>query len=190
MEPCNTPKRIDDAVKNFCKSIAPDSIPEYVQVYPELWCKQNECYNNVMQKVAKSGGRRQLGWRIQVVPAPLPKFMIEAVHHAIWITENGDKIDITPQPDSGNRIVFLADDSVELGEYRIGEKYQALLNWKEVIEYVRLCNLESTEYVNKTKLNEQPQIPKELLEKQDFFLQKIIERCMKENLINVFGTRW
>lgn len=185
MVPCNTPKRIDDTVKQFCKSIAPNSKPKYIRVCPETWCKQNDCYNNVMQKVAESGGKRQLGWRIQAVIDPLPKYMIEAVHHAIWITEDGERIDITPQPNAGNRIVFLPDDSINLEEYRIGEIYQALFDWPEVIEYIRLCNLESTEYINKTKLNEQPQIPQNLLTKQDFYLQKIINRCRKENLFDL-----
>ena len=187
MQPINTPKKIDASVKEFSKLIVPESTPEYVRVCSESWCKPNECYNNVLEKVQKSGGKRQLGWRIQVVPDPLPKFMIEAVHHAIWITEEGEKIDITPQPNSGGKIVFLPDNSTELGEYRIGEKYHALFDWPEVIEYVRFCNLESTEYVNKTKLDKQPKIPKEITKQQEYYYQKIIEKAIQKKL---FDFRW
>jgi hypothetical protein len=172
----NTPKEIDNAVIDFCKSITPYSIPEYVQLCPESWCIENECYDNVKQKVNAFSGKIQLGWRIQVVPDPLPKFMIEAVHHAIWISETGEKIDITPQPHSADRIVFVSDNSTKLGKHRIGEKYYALLNCPIVNEYVRLCNLESVEYVSKTKLIEQPNIPQKLLMVQQELLLKIVKK--------------
>lgn len=174
MNTTNTPKEIDDSVIDFCKSITPYSIPEYVRLRPESWCIQNECYSNVKQKVEDCGGKRQLGWRIQVVPDPLPKFMIEAVHHAIWISETGEKIDITPQPDSANRIVFVSDDSTKLGKHRIGEKYHALLNCPLVNEYVRLCNLESVKYLSKTELIKQPRIPFTLKMKQNKLQFQII----------------
>ncbi|MEK8217154.1 hypothetical protein [Paenibacillus sp. FSL L8-0463] len=176
MNTTNTPKEIDDSVIDFCKSIAPYSIPEYVQLRPESWCIQNDCYDNVKQKVEDCGGKRQLGWRIQVVPDPYPKYMIEAVHHAIWISETGEKIDITPQPDSANRIVFVSDDSTKIGKHRIGEKYHALLNCPIVNEYVRLCNLESVQYVSKTNLIQKYNTPLVLLKEQQKLLIQIYEK--------------
>ena len=92
---------------------------------------------------------------------------------------------VTQQPNSGGKIVFLPDDSIELGEFRIGEKYQALFDWQEVIEYVRLCNLESIEYVNKTKLNKSPKIPKNITKQQGNLLQQIMIKAMQKNLIDV-----
>lgn len=172
MNTTNTPKVIDNSIIDFCKSITPYSMPEYVQLCPESWCKQNDCYDNVKQKVEDCGGKRQLGWRIQVIPDPFPKYMIEAVHHAIWISETGEKIDITPQPDSANRIVFVSDDSTKLGKYRIGEKYHALLNSPIVNEYVRLCNLER-KYISKTELIKKPNIPLQIVKKQEELLQQI-----------------
>lgn len=173
MNTTNTPKEIDNSVIEFCKSISPYSTPEYVNLRPERWCKQNECYDNVEQKIKDCGGTRQLGWRIQVIPDPYPKYMIEAVHHAIWISETGKKIDITPQQDSASRIVFVSDDSTQLGEYRVGEKYHALLDCPLVKEYVRLCNVESEKYVSKTELIKQPKIPSGLMEKQSRLLAQI-----------------
>lgn len=172
----NTPKKIDNSVIDFCKSITPYALPEYVVLRPEKGCKPNNCYDNVMQKVETCGGRRQLGWRIQVIPDPFPKFMIEAVHHAIWISETGKKIDITPQPDSAKKIVFVSDDSTVLGAFRIGEKYQALLNCPLVNEYVRLCNLESETYVSKTELTKRPNIPVGLMMKQDELRDQILRK--------------
>lgn len=173
MNGSNTPKKIDETVIKFCELISPGLKPEYVQVKPEIWCKLNECYDNVLEKVKTSGGVRQLGWRIQVIPDPFPKFMIEAVHHAIWIKKNGNKLDITPQCEE-REIVFLPDDSIVLGDYRIGEKYYALINDPDVNEYVDLCNLESKEYTSKTKLDFQPQVPQELTNRQHELLAKII----------------
>lgn len=170
----NTPKEIDKSVIDFCKSITRKSIPEYVELRPEPWCRENECYDNVENKVKSFGGKRQLGWRIQVIPDPLPKFMIEAVHHAIWISDKGEKIDITPQPASARKIVFVADDSIKLERFRIGEKYHALINCPIVNEYVRLCKLESTHYVSKTELINTPKIPEKLKEQQDVLLPQIM----------------
>jgi hypothetical protein len=172
----NTPKKIDDSVIDFCKSLSPNSVPKLVNVRPEPWCLQNHCYDNVQKKVEHSGGKRQLGWRIQVVPDPLPKFMIEAVHHAIWISETGERIDITPQPASSHRIVFVSDDSTPLGNYRIGEKYRALIKCPLVHEYVRLCNLESDEYTSKTELKNRPNVPAWLTQKQEKLLPQIIAK--------------
>lgn len=172
----NAPKEIDDDIIDFCKTIVPYSIPEYVLLRPEMQYIENECYDNVKKKVNALGGKMQLGWRIQFVPDPLPKFMLEAVHHAIWISESGEKIDITPQTDSADRIIFVSDNSTKLEKYRIGVKYYALLNCPIVYEYVRLCNLESVEYVSKTKLIEQPNIPQELLMMQQVLLLQICNK--------------
>lgn len=173
----NTPTKIDTTIMDFCKTIVPIPKVEYIDVCPEKWCKENDCYENVAKKVKSSGGKRQLGWRIQVVPDPMPKYLIEAVHHAIWVMDDGRKIDITPQPESASSIVFLEDNQTQLGKYRIGERYQALMKEQCVIEYVRLCNLESKEYVSKTMLNSQPNIPKELLFQQNMYLMMIAQTC-------------
>lgn len=176
MQISNTPKEIDSIVIDFCKTIVPTSTPEYIKLRPEIWCRENQCYDNVDQKVRTHGGRRQLGWRIQVVPDPLPKCMIEAVHHAIWISDSGEKIDITPQPESSSSIVFLEDNNTPLGAYRIGEKYQALVDDEYILQYVKLCQLESSQYVSKTKLCDTPAIPQSLLNEQNklfaLYLQK------------------
>lgn len=170
----NTPKKIDDGIMKFCETIASNSIPEYVPVHPESWCIAFECYDNVERKVKECGGMRQLGWRIQAIPDPFPKYMVEAVHHAIWISESGKKIDITPQSHSASKIVFLPDDLTKLGKYRIGEKYYALFDCPIVNEYVRLCNLESSEYFSKTKSNKQPRIPSQLTRKQQELQAQIL----------------
>lgn len=176
MDFSNIPRSIDKNVLDFCKTITQKSNPEFIPLRPEPWCKMNECYDNVSHKVKTCGGKRQLGWRIQIIPDPLPKYLMEAIHHAIWISETGKKIDITPLSVSANQIVFLPDESTIFNEYRIGEKYYALIDCPLVKKYVRLCNLESTEYVNKTKLNEQPNVPKELLAQQSKLQSQIIQK--------------
>ncbi|OMF88332.1 hypothetical protein [Paenibacillus sp. FSL R7-0337] len=174
MSRINVPRQIDDTVINFCKSISPKEQPEYIKVIPEKWTKKNECYDNVQQMVQQFGGKRQLGWRIQVVPDPSPKFMIEAVHHAIWIKDNGEKVDVTPQISITKGIVFVADDVTKFGKYRIGEKYQALIDHPLVHEYIALCNKESEEYTNKTLLDDRPNIPMSIRSSQEQLKQAIL----------------
>lgn len=183
MDFCNIPKKINADVINFCKTISEKSSPEFVQLRPESWCKMNECYDNVEQKIKVCGGKRQLGWRIQIMPDPLPKYMIEAIHHAIWVSESGKKVDITPIPVLTNRIIFLPDESTVFNEYRVGEKYYALIDCPLVKEYVRLCNFESTEFINKTKLDDQPNIPKELLVQQSMLQSLIVKKHGNMNKI-------
>lgn len=96
MDFSNIPKKIDKNVLTFCKTINPKSNPEFIPLKPESWCKMNECYDNVAHKIKNCGGKRQLGWRIQIIPDPLPKYMMEAIHHAIWISETKKKSILHP----------------------------------------------------------------------------------------------
>lgn len=182
----NIPDKIDTNVIKFCKTINPKSSPEFIPLHPEPWCKMNECYDNVEHKVETCGGKRQLGWRIQIMPDPFPKYMIEAIHHAIWVSEIGKKSDITPILLPANQIVFLPDEDTPFNGYRVGEKYYALIDSPLVNEYVRLCNLESTKYVNKTKLDDQPNIPEELSMKQEKLKAQIMQKYGDMNKIMKF----
>lgn len=172
----NIPQKIDKNILDFSRTIAPKSDPEFIPLKPELWCRMNECYNNVLNKIKICGGKRQLGWRIQMVPDPFPKFMLEAIHHAIWISESGEKIDITPIDAVTEQIIFLPDDDTIFNEYRIGEKYYALIDCPLVNEYVRLCNLESSEYISKTKLVDKPNIPEKLTLQQSILQIQILNK--------------
>ncbi|WFS63568.1 hypothetical protein LF599_05225 [Pseudodesulfovibrio thermohalotolerans] len=54
------------------------------------------------KKIEQNGGSTIYGWKIWI----MPKIFIEAEFHAIWQSETGDYVDITPNRDGENEIYF------------------------------------------------------------------------------------
>jgi hypothetical protein len=131
-----TPKTITSVVEDFCRSIAPDT-PVYVPIHPEPNAQIGECFFNVQEKVAASGGDIVYGWNIW----EWPRVYIEAEHHAVWRSPDGDLIDVTPQPDGEGRILFLPDQDKVYdweGHKRTDNRRQAIADDPLVEEYLKL----------------------------------------------------
>jgi hypothetical protein len=64
-----------------------------------------DCFNIVARKVARDGGTIQHGWSI----GEWPTIMLEAEFHGVWVSASGELIDLTPQADPPDRILFLPD---------------------------------------------------------------------------------
>lgn len=99
-----TPGQIDAKVRDFCKSISKGA-PIFVDVIPELWCRQSCCEMNVDKLIEGRGGEKVLGYKIWY----LPKSYIEAERHVVH--KLGDVFrDPTFNADGEDRILFVADD--------------------------------------------------------------------------------
>lgn len=69
------------------------------------------CYWNVENKVKNFGGELVLGWLFLLWKG----VCIEAIHHAIWKTPEGNLIDITQHPfNKATKSIFLEDDSIKV----------------------------------------------------------------------------
>lgn len=72
------------------------------------------CYGNVYMVVQQRGGAAQDGW----VLCWWKGHLVEALHHAVWKTPNGDLLDVTAPAYDGmseNFIYFISDDSRNRG---------------------------------------------------------------------------
>jgi hypothetical protein len=92
---------------------------EFVPIIAEPEARVGNCYVNVEQKVARSGGALVYGWAVW-----LGDFVCEGEHHAVWENENEDLIDITPNQIGANQVLFIPDnrylyDNKLIGNIRI-----------------------------------------------------------------------
>lgn len=101
-----TPDRLTKSIIEICRKLNKGKFGlGYVQTKVESDCLPSRCFDNVMSKVEKDGGRIQFGWKVfeQSNEAVVVRF------HAIWISPEGTLIDITPDPLTTDKILFLAD---------------------------------------------------------------------------------
>jgi hypothetical protein len=104
-----TPEQIDTKVKDFCKSISKVA-PTYINVSPELWCRQSCCEMNVEKLIEQIGGEKVFGYKIWY----MPKSYIEAERHVIH--KLGDVYrDPTFNTDGEEKILFVPDGDQGLG---------------------------------------------------------------------------
>jgi hypothetical protein len=119
------PPKIDQNILDFCDQLCSEKKPLYVEVRPDKRSKMLLCHINVENKVRKKGGRIVYGWEISVIP----NGWLEAQFHSVWEKESKDLVDITPEQNGQNRILFLEDvhrkfdgTKVPLERFLIGNK--------------------------------------------------------------------
>lgn len=101
-----TPLEITRPVRRLIEAVVPGGEARYLTVQPEANAVVSECFPNVEAKVAVAGGRMLCGWQIW----EWPHVLVEAEFHAVWVSPEGEFIDITPKPHGENRILFLPDE--------------------------------------------------------------------------------
>jgi hypothetical protein len=99
------PEKVTSPVKRLCNRIAPNKQPHYVKLLVEPGAIINDCFTNIESKIQRDGGSVQYGWAIWYLPGTL----MEAEFHAVWLSPEGEPIDITPQSIPCTKILFLPD---------------------------------------------------------------------------------
>lgn len=115
--PATTPKKVDSAIRAFCRSVRIDGFLTYVDVKPALDAQPHECFNNVQGCIEKEGGSQLFGWAIWSWPG----VFVEAENHSIWRKADGTTCDPTPTPQGETSILFLEDDSA-LYDFTTGKR--------------------------------------------------------------------
>lgn len=95
----------------------------------------NNCFPNVDAIVKANGGTHILGWAIW----KWRNILIEAEAHAIWLSPEGKKIDITPHVGLEKKNLFLQDDSLHYDGNIIPSIRQALTESKLVSDYIKMA---------------------------------------------------
>ena len=98
------PQAVSAPIVSLCGEINPDQTPVWVPVRPDPVAIVNECFNNVLAKVARDGGAIVYGWLIW----EWPRVLIDAEHHAVW-QQHDSLIDITPHVNGEPKVLFLPD---------------------------------------------------------------------------------
>ncbi|MCR4376526.1 MAG: SEC-C metal-binding domain-containing protein [Rhodospirillales bacterium] len=89
-------------------------------------------------KVAQDGGKELNGWQLWT----WPKVFIEAEHHCVWKSPEGNLIDVTPKENGEKRIAFLPDPAVMYdheNHRRIDNIRKALSIDPDIDEYLNLA---------------------------------------------------
>lgn len=110
-----TPNQITDKIMELCNKVVPGTVPVFVDVAPQDYAIENDCFNNVNEMIHRNGGESVQGWSVwQWV-----NILVEAEAHAVWKSPSGQLIDITPHINKEKRILFLPDDRVTFNGYPI-----------------------------------------------------------------------
>lgn len=134
MKTPRVPGKVTSPVKKLINRIAPGQQPRYVKVLVEFDAEINECFVNLERKIKRDGGGIQYGWAIWY----LPGILMEAEFHAVWISPEGELIDISPRPIQFKEIMFLPDPSNIYSGRQIGNIRISLSKNLKVKEYIRL----------------------------------------------------
>ena len=103
-----TPTRLSPEILELCEAIVPSLVPEFVAHRPDKSAAVRECFPNVRNRVRAQGGELVYGWAIW----EWPEVFVEAEHHGVWRSPDGDLIDITPHEYPTDGVLFLPDPSV------------------------------------------------------------------------------
>ncbi|HLB72912.1 MAG TPA: SEC-C metal-binding domain-containing protein [Sedimentisphaerales bacterium] len=129
------PIRITEQIFEVCRQIDQSQTPYYVSVKPDPESQRDECFFNVKSKVEKAGGQIEFGWAIW----EWPNLMVWADFHAIWISPEDERIDITPTP-GFEKILFLPDSKrtydYNCSYYRVPLRYFPVSNDPLVAELI------------------------------------------------------
>jgi hypothetical protein len=104
-----TPGAIDVQVAAFCLQLG-GLQADFVPVLPAPTADSGMCLRNVEEHVARHGGRRALGWAIWE-----NEICLMAEFHCVWVSPDGEVIDITPAEQGESQVVFAFDESYEAG---------------------------------------------------------------------------
>lgn len=108
-----------------------------VPVQPEIYAVNKFCFPNVQKKIEDDGGSRVIGWEIH-----RGKYFIELECHAIWMSADGNLIDITPKEEHNrSSSLFIPDDSIVYNGRRINNIIINALGLKMVEHLATINNI-------------------------------------------------
>lgn len=131
-----SPLVVDRHVSALLDKMKVDFEPEIVPVKIEAYAKPRNCYINVDEKVLRDGGSVHYGWIIWK-----SKILCEAERHAVWENEFGDLIDITPQEEVADKVMFVSDNDFIYSGQSVDNIRLNITNNPVVDDFIYLCEL-------------------------------------------------
>ena len=125
MQPMARPITDTPAARALCEELAPGGAPVLVPVNPAPRATVNDCFPTVARVVDDHGGGAEYGW---VLWETLPGVMIEAEFHAIWKSDSGNRVDVTPKTFPMDQIAFLPDPTASYDGRQVDNVRRPLVN--------------------------------------------------------------
>lgn len=102
--------------------------PIFIPVVTEPYAVVSECFPNVERKIKRDGGNIIYGWQVWST-----NLICEAEFHAVWKSDSGELVDITPKYPPVDTILFVQDDSIvykgaQIDNIRINNTDNSLVN--------------------------------------------------------------
>ncbi len=145
-----TPAEINTTLAALCEQLAPGVPPLYVDVKPLPDAPANECFHLVDEQVHLSGGIRVMGWSLWEMPG----LFVEAEFHAVWLSPDGDYLDIALKARPTARILFLPTPDAVYCERQVNNVRRTIKDDPEVELYLRGFD-ELFEFLNRGERAEQ-----------------------------------
>lgn len=116
-----TPKQITEEIRTFAKEeIGSDFEPIFMEIKAAEGTRPQKCHENVADAIAKLGGSIQYGWSVWEGQS----LWLEAEFHSVWVTPNGEWVDITPDPDGETQRLFVPDNRFKYEGAAFARKYR------------------------------------------------------------------
>lgn len=91
----------------LCEELSPGQALLRLEVRPPKWAEIGQPVANAIRMGEMRGGHVELGWQLWET---LPRVLLEAEFHAVWLDADGERHDITPKAFPGiTAIRFLPD---------------------------------------------------------------------------------
>lgn len=104
--PETLPRVLTARLLEFCRSISAEQ-PRFIASRPSKDALLDYCYDNVSRKISRAGGSLVCGWAIWQTKG----VYFDAVHHCVWRKRSGETLDVSPQQNNYNKILFLHDET-------------------------------------------------------------------------------
>jgi hypothetical protein len=127
------PRAVHKFVLRLVDKIGTGAAPVWVNVKTAKNAIVDECFINVRNHIEKSGGTIQYGWTIW----QSANVLIEGEFHAVWVSPQGQYLDVSPKPDGETRILFLPDNSRKWNEQLMDNVRLPLINAPEIDQYLK-----------------------------------------------------
>ncbi len=165
-----TPESITPEIEFFCKYISP-SVPQFVPVKPAPNAMINECFNNVDRYIRDFGGKKISGRAIW----QRANILLNAEAHAVWLSTNGEMIDVTPHIGGDKQILFLEDSSVNYQGNVIPSIYIPLTDSPLAKEFVELLGIKDRTLVEYGGKELNPVTDRQFIEDYNLLVGRINE---------------
>ena len=128
------PPEMTRAVRRLIETVVPGGNAVHLSVEPDVNAVVNECFPNVEAKIASSGGRMLCGWQLW----EWPHVLVEAEFHAVWVSPEGEMIDITPKQHGETQILFVPDERLRYEGRAIDNRRQPLRDDQIIRHFIRV----------------------------------------------------